>query len=255
LLTGKKIVVTRPVGQEKSIIDLLHRSGATAYHCPMIQTSPCYDTEEMQNLFKSIQRFDWICFTSANGVKFALDFAEKENKLDFFHKIPIACIGPATQEALSVRGIKSSLIPEKFQAEGMISAFQSLPIKGKSILLLRAKGARKILSEALEANGAFALEFPIYDTFSDPIGMEQLKNLLKTGSVDVIAFTSSSTVRSFKKLLLEEKISVSEEKLTIASIGPITSETLRDEGLWVNVEAQTSTAKGLVESLEEFFNS
>jgi uroporphyrinogen III methyltransferase/synthase len=253
LLEKKKIVVTRPLGQEKSFIKLLQNAGAIVFHCPTIKISPCYNPKEFLSIL-SEKRYDWVCFTSANGVNLALDFAEKEEKMDFFRAAQIACIGPATQETLKARGVESSLIPEQFQAEGLISTLQKENLKGKSFLLLRAKGARKILREALAAEGASVLEFPLYDTFPDPQGLQTLKALLKTNSADVITFTSSSTVRSFKQLILEERVEVLPETLIFASIGPITSNTLLEEGLWVNVEAKTSTTKGLVESLEEFFN-
>jgi len=216
----------------------------------MISIVPSFDEAELDAALRL--RYDWICFTSANGVAIALDFARKRNLESVFREVRLAAIGTATADALSAVGLKAALVPEMFQAEGLIDALRKVGVTGKRFLLLRAKQARAILREALQQSGGTVTEISIYNAVVDLDGANQLKALLQGRLVDCVTFTSSSTVSAFSRMRIEK---LREQGITLASIGPITSASLREQGLWVDVEAKRFTTEGLVEALDAFFGN
>jgi len=253
VLSGKKIAVTRPQDQQDSLCALIQQAGGEVLRTPLIKVAPCYDPQKLFQLLENAPQYDWICFTSVNGVKLVFDFAQKENCLVFLKKSRFASIGPATQKALQELGMTADLVPETYQAEGLLEVFEKIGISGKKFLLLRAKGARPILKERLVEEGGHVVEFSIYETMFDENGMNALAFFLQNNIVDVVTFTSSSTVQAFLKLLQENHLLLSKKNLVLASIGPVTTHTLLHGGLWVDVEAKVSTTKGLADALIEFF--
>lgn len=252
-LAGKRIAVTRPGDQGGSFADLLSERGASVLSTPLIKIVPTFDPEALREVLAAARRFDWICFTSANGVRIAMDFAERNNLSAGIREVPVACIGPATAKALKARGVEASLIPETYQAEGLLDVFKKQRLHGKKFLLLRAAGARAILREDLAAQGALVTEMPIYESVPDRGGMDLLGRALRNGEIDCVTFTSSSTVRAFSGLLQESRIDLDKKKTILSSIGPVTSATLAESGLWVDVEAAVSTTEGLTNALEDFY--
>lgn len=255
-LDGKRIAVTRPEGQEEWLASRLSELGAVVYSFPLISIQPCYLEDALLSVIQKIKTFDWVCFTSANGVNLVMRFAKEKNQLEHFRNVRVACIGLATQAALEGWGFQASLIPEIFQAEGLLASFQKAGIRNKKFLLLRAKGARDILREALTAGGGEVLEFPVYEATPHARGIEGLKESIADGKLDCITFTSSSTVQSFKKVLDQfEGDEVSRKKIRLASIGPITSESLRAIGLSPHIEAKIFSAEGLASAIEAFYRN
>lgn len=250
-LFGKKILVTRTREQASKLSKKLLELGAEVIEIPTIDIQPCY-TEEVYNTIKDLNKYDWLVFTSENGVKYFFTALFHLNlDLRALARVQLAVIGPATEIALSAKGLRADLKPEKdFTQEGLCAAFSKIDIKNKKILLIRAKKARELLPNTLQERGAKVDLLPIYETLLPRDSLEKLKEVLP--SLDVITFTSSSTVENFFKLLEEGHLKISSHTL-LASIGPITSDTLRGYGFSPHIEAKEYTISGLVKAIEEYF--
>ena len=254
-LFGKKVIVTRTREQSSKLIKALEELGAACYEVPVIKIEPLF-TEEVKNILKDLDFFDWIVFTSENGVKIFFDFLWK---LGFDVRIlggkKIAAIGPATKESLEKRGIRVDLFPDKdFKQEGLIKAFSQLDLKDKKFLIPRAKVAREDLPKFLEEKGAVVKVLGIYETVLPKDSEELLKKAIEEGA-ELVTFTSSSTVKNF--FSLAEKV-VSKDllkSLVFASIGPVTSRTLREFGFEPHIEAEEYTIPGLVKAILKYFSS
>ncbi|PJA17327.1 MAG: HemD protein, partial [Elusimicrobia bacterium CG_4_10_14_0_2_um_filter_56_8] len=200
---------------------------------------------------KGLGGYNWVIFTSANGVEV---FFNRLNKLGLdarrFGSAKVAAIGPATAEALRARGINADLVPEKYISESILKALGK--VKGQKILLPRAAMARDMLNAGLKKAGALVTEIPTYNTVPDRGNFPELKKLLQAGEVNLVTFTSSSTVTGFM-----ESFKGADKKLlkgvAMGSIGPITSGTMKSEGFKPDFEAKDYTIPGLVEAAQGYF--
>jgi uroporphyrinogen III methyltransferase/synthase len=249
-LFGKTIVVTRKGDQANSMIDRLHELGAEPFFFPVIETIAPDDWTPLDNALKTLSKYDGLIFTSANGVRF---FAERlkavEQDIRELKGVRIFTIGPKTAEAVRDLGIRVDVVPENFVAESLIASMEN--IKGQRFLIPRATVAREILPEQLRKMGAIVDVAPAYQTVLPSQPVDALEKRLKEGSIDVITFTSSSTVTNFltligKKLLPEVK------KVTIACIGPITAKTAREAGLNVKIMPEQYTVSSLMDAIENY---
>lgn len=249
-LFGKKVLITRTREQASKLKKYLEDLGACVYEVPTIKIVPIIN-EEISKTIKELPSYHWLVFTSENGIKFFYKNLLKNNlDLRILGPLKIAVIGKATKEVLEFLGIKPDLVPEKeFTQEGLALAFQKINLKEKKVLLLRAKEAREILPEALRKQGAEVKVLAIYETLLPEDSKERLNQVLKEG-IDLITFTSSSTVRNFFALLTNKELL---KEVKLASIGPITSETLRNFGFEPHIEAKEYTVEGLVLAIKEFF--
>jgi uroporphyrinogen III methyltransferase/synthase len=164
----------------------------------------------------------------------------------------ICAIGPATAAEFAQSGVKVDLVPREFTAEGLLEALRERDVGGKAFLIPRAKVARDVLPRVLADKGARVEIVEAYETVVPVLAPGELRRLL-TPPPDVITFTSSSTVTHFAKLVGEGKTSELLSRVAIASIGPITSRTIRDLGLNVNIEAEQSTIPALVRAIAGYF--
>jgi uroporphyrinogen III methyltransferase/synthase len=250
-LFGKRILITRTRKQASKLSERLKELGARCYQVPTIEIKPIKNPEVKEEI-KKVTSYDWLIFTSENGVEVFFERLFEEG-LDVraLSRLKIAVIGSATKEKLFTYGIKADLFPERsFTQEGLLEAFASVDLTEKKVLIARAAKARDVLPKGLEEKGALVKVLPIYETLCPESSKERLNALLREG-VDVITFTSSSTVQNFFKLLGEEKELLSGVKL--ASIGPITSQTLREFGYEPHIEAELHTIEGLVEAILKYF--
>ena len=163
----------------------------------------------------------------------------------------ICAIGSATADALKAHGLVADVVPDRYQAEGIIDAIKGEIKEGTKVLIPRAAEAREILPEALRKAGAEVDVVPAYETVMGDGDAEEIKKELSAGNIDAVTFTSSSTVTNFLKLLGGDTALLSKVKL--GAIGPITAETMKKNGLTVSVEAKEYTIDGLVEALKEAF--
>ena len=246
-LAGKRILVTRPRAQAAALCDKLAAQGATSVVFPTIEIAPLDDYTALDRAIRSLAAYHWIIFTSVNGVKAfweRLDLGGFRN----LRGLPpnIAAIGPATARALQAHGVTATLIPDEYIAEAILDNIGD--VQDRRILLPRADIAREALAVELQRRGAHVDEIAAYRTLPaqpDPDGLRELQR-----GVDVITFTSSSTVRNFVALAGEDAILPG---AIIACIGPITADTARELGLRVDVIAAEYTMDGLVTALVKHF--
>ena len=272
-LFGKKIIITRARIQNSILKEKLSNLGAHCFEFPVIKPTALGDTKKIDRAIENLNKYDWLIFTSVNGVQFFFD------KLNILGKdaralgsLKTACIGPATQEKLLKFGIKSDILPNAYVAEAVIEAFKKEDMKGKKVLLPRAKNARVILPNELKKMGADVDEIITYCAKPVTNDREKLLNLLKTKKIDFVTFTSSSTVQNFKNLIYDKAAITAIESakrddykkqinknfeeyikdLKVASIGPITTKTAKDLGFKISIEAKEYTIKGLIKALISF---
>ena len=249
-LLGKRIVVTRTRKQASALSNKLHALGAHVIELPTIRIEPPGNLREFAELVQDAHVYDWIVFTSANGVEAFFDIFFK--LYDDGREIGgarIAAIGPATAQRLKDFHLHVDLQPDEFVAEGLVREFKKQgSIENLRILLVRAEKARDTLPKELSAMGAIMDEGFAYRTVPETRDRSGARRQLAHDGADLITFTSSSTVENFLALGLPWP-----KGMRIASIGPITSKTVRDQGLKVDVEARRHDIDGLVQAIGEFF--
>jgi uroporphyrinogen III methyltransferase/synthase len=251
-LFGKRIVVTRARAQASELVRELAGLGAECVESPTIEVVPVRDPKPLDDAIESLAAYDWIVFTSVNGVSVFFDrLFEKGRDVRALGNIRTACIGPATAERLRSFGFRSDLLPENYLAESIVDAFGKESIRGKKILIPRAETARPVLPEELSKMGAIVNEVAVYETREVRRDADMLIRRLREHSIDLVTFTSSSTVKNFKSLLPEEEFEALMKGVTVAAIGPITADTARDLGFGVHIVADTYTIPGLVEAILE----
>lgn len=253
-LFGRRIVVTRARAQASDLVSKLTELGAHCIEIPTIRIVPPKDNSPLEGAVGELDRYDWIVFTSVNGVKFFFETLFKTH-LDVraMGHLKCACIGPVTKQELLKYGIVSDVLPETYRAESVIKAFSALDIKGKRILLPRAKEARTILPEELQKLGATVNEITAYVTEQADDEKNLLLDLLEDRKIDLVTFTSSSTVKNFKAMLPPDNAKTLLSQVTLASIGPITSDTIKSEGMTTHIQAETYTIDGLIEAVVQHF--
>lgn len=254
-LMGKRIVVTRAREQASEFVKLLSDLGADCMEYPTIKMVPSDNVDSLDTSIDNLSMYDWLVFTSVNGVSYFFERLFKNGKdVRALHHVRTATIGPATAKQLLDFGIQSDIIPKTYRAESIVEAFGDIDIKGKKILLPRAKEARPILPVELTKMGAVVDEVPAYCTEQVTDTVEDLIVQLENNEIDLITFTSSSTVKNFKNLLPMEKIDALMKDVTIASIGPVTSDTAKELGFTVHITAESYTIPGLCQAILEYYD-
>jgi len=256
-LAGRRVVVTRPEAQSDGLSGRLRALGAEPVELPVIAIAPPEAGGRLDQAIARLESYDWVIFTSVNGVEHfwaRLDELVGRNDLsrhpsrmanEFPAHLKIAAIGPATAEALRRRGARADLVPAEYRAEAILGEIGD--VAGKRILLPRADIARRALADGLRAMRAEVDEVDAYRTIT-ATPSPQAVDLLKAG-VDVVTFTSSSTVRNFVRLTA----GLSYGNPVVACIGPVTAATARELGLRVDVTAREYTMDGLIDALERWF--
>ena len=250
ILFGKKILNTRARSQASTLTKKFESLGAEVIEFPTIKiTAPSDNFNGLDAAIKNLRGYDWIIFTSANGVE---NFFERLKifKLDAraFADSKVAAIGSETAQTLSKFGIIADVIPKEFRAESLVDALKD-EVAEKNILIARAEIARDVLPRELEKLGANVTVADAYKTVADAENIDEIKSQLD--SVDFVTFTSSSTVENFVKTLGIESL----KKIKTAAIGPITAQTLKNFGVDATVTAETFTINGLVHAIKKFYLS
>lgn len=253
-LFGKTVVITRARAQASELVRRLTDLGAACLECPTIKVVPPEDWSPLDAAIDQIGSYDWLVFTSANGVSFFFErLYEKDKDVRVLKDVSTAAIGPATAKRLRDFGLNSDIIPETYQAESIVEVFKQEPMNGKRVLLPRAKEARPVLPVELRKMGAIVDEVAAYQTEQARENVDMLVKCLEEGSIDVLTFTSSSTVRNFKALLPPDRFESLIDGVTVASIGPITADTARELGFKVDIMAQDYTIEGLCEAILQHY--
>lgn len=255
-LAGKHIAITRPPEQAADLATQLEAHGARVTPLPAIAIVPLDDPSRLDAAITALASYDWIVFTSANGVR-AFEQRLHPRGFDWSvrHRARIAAIGPATAAALEQRGVTADLVPREYVAEGLVEALGN--VAGQRILLPRADIAREALARELEVRGAEVHEIAAYRTVVQPLDPALLSRVLDNDRVDAITFTSSSTVCSLLEALRAAGRDPARalEGIVLACIGPITAQALRETGLEPGLVAEVYTIAGLVAALVAHFSS
>ena len=251
-LSGKRIVVTRTRKQAGALTSQLRALGADVIELPTIRIEPPTDLREFGELVQDAHTYDWIVFTSPNGVDafFEMFFKLYDDAREI-GAAKIAAIGPATAQRVRDFHLHVDLQPEEFVAEAVVREFQKQGgVENLRILLARAEKARDVLPKELSRLGAIVDEAFAYRTVPETRDVTGARRRFVEEGADMITFTSSSTVENFLALGLPWP-----KGMQVASIGPITSKTARDNGLKVAIEARRHDIAGLVDAIQKFFGA
>ncbi|MGN7468411.1 uroporphyrinogen-III synthase [Brevibacillus sp. SAFN-007a] len=250
-LAGKRIMVTRAKSQVQELVDKIERLGGAAYAFPLLKMIPPADTTRLDEAIAELPSYDWVMFTSVNGVRFFLERMEEVGVgFDSFTG-KIAAVGPKTAQALTKHGLAVAALPSDYVAEGLLASLRGELQPGQRVLLPRADIARKALPTELRKLGLAVTEVDVYHTVIDGSLAPEAAKELQEGRMDVILFTSSSTVTHFIQAMSPFASPGWLDRVRIACIGPITAETARKNGLAVDVVASEYTVDGLLEALLE----
>jgi uroporphyrinogen III methyltransferase / synthase len=242
-LHGRTVVVTRARAQASGVAKTLQGLGAQVVELPAIRIESLTGTDAARAAAKAIGVYDLICLTSPNGVKLLFE-AISEAGLDAraLAGATVAAIGPGTARALAAEGIAADVIPERFVAEALVEVLEDVEVEGKRVLIARAAEARDVLPDALRERGASVDVVALYETVREA---PDEKAIAAAQGADYVTFTSSSTVKNLTEALGERFPAAAR----IVSIGPVTSETVREAGLEVAVEADRHDVDGLLSAL------
>ncbi|MDE3166094.1 MAG: uroporphyrinogen-III C-methyltransferase [Acidobacteriota bacterium] len=243
-LFGKRIVVTRAAEQAGSLAAKLSALGAAAIEVPAIEIRPPADAAPLRRAVEELDAYDWLIFTSANGVRFFVEALDRSARDLRAIRARICAIGPATRDAVEALHLKVDLMGKEYVAEGLLEAFAAYAIAGARILLPRAAVARDLVPVELARRGARVDVVEAYRTVA-PESLAQRIREVFAQRVDLITFTSSSTVQNFVDAAGVDAL----RGVAAASIGPITSGTARSLGIEIAVEANPYTVDGLVRAI------
>ncbi|NWF94247.1 MAG: uroporphyrinogen-III synthase [Syntrophaceae bacterium] len=252
-LAGKKILITRARNQSAEFASGLKDLGAEVIEYPTIEILPPRSWRGLDSALDRLNSYDWIIFTSVNGVDLFFQRLKERGKDHSFSTQKVMAIGPGTAKRLKEKGIRVASIPKEFVAEGILRSFETKKIQGKRILLARAKVARDVLPEGLRKMGAVVDVVEVYRTVKPKRGARRLKEILLSRGVDVITFTSSSTVNHFVELLRGEDLKNLLKDVVIACIGPVTSKTAKAWGLRVGIQPGQYTIPALTQAIVHYF--
>jgi uroporphyrinogen-III synthase len=275
-LAGVRVLVGRARHQASALSEELRKLGATVVEIPFIEIRKPRSFAPLDSALLTLDGYDWLILTSVNGVeamwerlaKLCLDFAKFREGQDFSRaakstksaaalaagisrpttRLRIAAIGPATKKAIEQRGAKVDVVPKEYVAESVVRSLRKR-VMGKRVLLVRAKVARDVIPRELRKSGAHVDVVEAYETVVPQSSRARLRDALANPKrcPHVVTFTSSSTARNFVALLGSRAAKL--EGIKLASIGPVTSSTLRELGLRVDIEAKEFTIPGLIEAI------
>jgi uroporphyrinogen III methyltransferase/synthase len=257
-LFGKRIVVTRARQQASEFLAHLTELGAACVEFPTIQVVPPKSWNALDRAIMRLERYQWLLFTSVNGVRY---FFNRVKDLGFdvreLKGARIGAIGPKTAQAIQKKGFSPDLVPNEYRAEAVVEAFKQWDVKGARILLPRASEAREILPLELTKMGASVDEVPAYQTVTPEHDKGVIKGMLEEGEIEMVTFTSSSTVTNFVGMFRGERQHLKEwmAHVAVACIGPITARTAEKEGLSVSLIPKEYTIDALTNAILQYFSS
>ena len=248
-LIGRTLVVTRAASQADGLVTALEALGAKVIRFPTIRVEPAVDQDKIRQAVQDASGYDWVIFTSVNGVDFFRKAAEDlgVDVRDALSAGQLCCVGPATASAIDALGLAVDVVPETHTAEAVVDVLSARsPLRGQRVLIPTVAGARPILRTGLRELGAEVDDVIAYRTLAveaaDPGVLERLD-----GGVDLVTFTSPSSVRSFHRLVGAGVVAEA------AVIGPVTAAAARTLGYRVAVEADLFTIPGLVKAISSHF--
>ena len=250
-LLGKSVLITRPAAQAEEFAELLRAEGAEPVIFPLIHIVPLEDEGLLQDVISRLDSFDWLFFTSANGVRIAepyLGAALSPSATPVKQRVKVAAVGPRTAQVCRELGFEIAFIPDEYAVEAIVEQFPE-DVEGKRILLLRAREGNPALPNGLRARGAIVEDIPIYS--AEPVDADpaQLREMLGEKKVDVVTLMSSSTARSLVSLLGKDASAIL-QGVCVACLGHVTAQTYRElTGRTPDVQAGVYTMQGLIQAL------
>jgi len=261
-LFGKRVLITRAKHQAGDLASLLREAGAESIRAATIRFAPPSDMTRLERAVGEVEGYDYSVFTSPNGVDNFFTALQAQGKDARAVQCQVVAIGPKTAEKLRTYGVRADIIPEQMRGEGAANAllahYESNAARPAAsdvrVLLARAEVARPVLPDTLREAGLIVDDVASYQTLPpDTREAARIRKLFADGEVDIVTATSSSTIRNLVHVLGEEYLPALKECL-IASIGPVTSETVRRLGLEVSVQAATATVESLVQDLKAHYD-
>ncbi len=240
-LAGKRILITRARNQAEAFAEKIRAWGGEPMEYPTIEIAPLEDTRELDDALAHVDSYDWVAFTSVNGVNAVDERLRAQNSnWERFTRVQVAAIGPATAHAVQAHGVAVAFVPTKYLGEQVA---RELPIiVGQRVLLLRADIASAALARALEARGAQVTSIHAYHTI-----MPNTREF--NWNADAITFTSASTVRHFAAMVSEIP-----QPLAVFCIGPVTAQAAQELGLRVDAVAAVHTMDGLLQAMCDYYH-
>jgi uroporphyrinogen III methyltransferase/synthase len=256
-LSGKTILITRASNQTAEIINLINTNGGVAVCLPTIEIHPPENWDPVDNALGQLYMYDGIIFTSLNGVSFFFE------RMKYFHAIistlnkkKIFAVGEKTKKALAEQGVTSISVPEKHTALDLSRLMQEENLGGKCYLFPKGDMAKDTIPSALKNLGATVDDVVVYRT-KPPSGetVEKIRAMLKANKIDVITFTSPSTVKNFFQIIGDDRKKYFNIKPLIAVIGPTTAGALEEFDLEPDILPSQSSIEAMIESIIFFFNT
>jgi uroporphyrinogen-III synthase len=258
-LSGCRVLVSRAKKQAGALSSALEKLGCEVISIPFIEIRKPSSYKPLDMALRNLGEYDWLILTSANGVEAMFErLAKRKVAASALAGLKIAAIGPATKSAIEKHGLTVHATPKEYVAESVVNMLQT-EVKGKRVLLVRAKVARDVIPRELRKAGATVDVIEAYETVAPKTSEKRLRAVLKgKHKPHAITFTSSSTVKNFVGLhgLRAAKAALKKPApnhgVHTASIGPVTSATLREFGLPVDIEAKSFDIPGLVAAIVAF---
>ncbi len=255
-LEGKTIVITRAQHQAAEFSAGLTVLGARVIEFPTIEIVPPDSWAPLDRAIDGLQGYDWVIFTSANGVRsFVARLRARGRNIDSLKGIRFCAIGPRTAREMKGERIEAHLVPREYRAEAVVESLAKQGLVGKRVLLARAKKAREILPQGLKSHGARVDVVEAYQTVQPKGETSNLLRLLEEGRIDAIAFTSPSTVSNFMEMFASNRDELLKglDGVAIAVIGPITRERAVEVGLPVHISPEEYTIPALTSAMAGYF--
>jgi uroporphyrinogen III methyltransferase/synthase len=253
-LFGRRILLTRPEDQATDFVKILTGFGAQCEVLPTIHIVPPETWEELDRAIGSLSDYEWILFTSVNGVKYFFErLTQADKDARALGGIKIGVIGPKTQEAVRAQGINPDLMPDTYCTEGLAEELKGYSMRGKRILIPRPSIAGDDLSKRLQDLGAVVGEVEAYVTRKPEYAQNTLKEVFQIKGIDLITFTSPSTVSNFIEICRDNDIYEEISGIAVACIGPVTAKRATEEGLDVAIVPDEYTIDSLAEAIVKYY--
>ncbi len=239
-LNGKTIVITRAAAQAPELRQELEARGARVLECPAIEITPPNDWSPVDQSIRQLDGYQWLIFTSTNAVD---SFMRRVKSAGVNCTLPIAVVGAATEDRVAAWGLRATMVPQDFRAEGLLEIFPT-DLAGIRILFPRAEEGREFLPDELRRRGAVVDMVTVYRTVK--LGFEPLKKILAAEQVDCIVFTSPSAIHP--------ELAATLKGVSIAVIGPVTRDAALAARLLPTIEPRRSTVQDLAAAIEAFYS-
>lgn len=250
-LFGKRILVTRARSQASRLASGLTELGAEVVECPVIKSTSVEDTTELDAALANLSRYEWAAFASPNGVNQAFDRMHLLG-LDAraFASCKIAAVGPATVSALKSHGIVADMTPDTFTAEGLVEAFRTKGVTPETAVVFRSDIGRETIPRGLRQLGADVTEVAAYRTILEEDSAEKARSAFQDG-IDVVTFTSSSTVKNLRRLLDGDVTPINNG--VVVCMGPVTASTAESFGINVDIVPEEQSIPGIIAAIQNYF--